>query len=477
MMVDKKRSNKHREEYVHEKFIGDFFSYHFDKDRRDLLCLKMIEKTHKFIHNDTLINVLFSCHDIQCFDVKVYVHTCFDIKLMKSDCHMLCKKHTTLNALSIFRLMINKRKHSSKKTIYQTMIYRLCDHMLIIAKRVLLHDIASRDPRNLLLVIDTFDYRYLYQLSENIMGFVITKGNISSFDQKIADAFDIQLIKTRHAYENHYMAHIKLTQTKVYASLVDTRHIDVLRHMYGGVLFHSEYMLVVEGLMMDTNDIYSMYETLFKAMKGKPIYITIPTFTDTLCLAIDTSFRTEVNRFCILHNGLKNWVEGLSKAIRVYHPQVTFIIPHLNSGHDLEFWREEIDVLYAYVGDMHHVGMMMETEAALQYCEDFKAMKPVIFKLDDLMREYDVEQQTKITHHKWLIDDLRAAHYIYRIKQPKQHMLYGHPLEDPDILCKCINMGFREFVIPKRAIKRSLEVLYAWESSRGKYVKKANHIG
>ncbi len=48
-------------------------------------------------------------------------------------------------------------------------------------------------------------------------------------------------------------------------------------------------------------------------------------------------------------------------------------------------------------------------------------------------------------------------------------IMYGFILRDPFFLRKFFNKGFKHFIIPLSTLKMAEEVLYIYESTRGKY--------
>lgn len=467
--------------YVHPVvIIDDLFSYQIHENDIDHMIDKWLDCIDLMLNDTCLIETWFRCESIDCHDVMVELHMMFDKSRIKDDLKKAYHASPRLGLLKPYDLQLKRIiKQYDNKLINPMVLTQLADQWIVHAKRVMLDACIKDFYHPVFISLRYFDYRLLYRLHEKILGFMITGQQISAFDSMMADAYQIPVFDdSREIYEiesdlkrpPHYHA----SELNIYVSLSDIRGLsDIHSDWYKGIIYHSEYMMIASGMMMPEADILHVFETLFVTAKNKPIYLEIPNFTDHKRLAADKMLRTEVNQFSMSHPGLKHWVNALEKAMRKHQPNITFIIPNINSKQDTLFWQTEMDILKSHLKHKDiHIGMAIETETALQYCEDFETYQTVLIKLDQLMIEYDIKLVNDIKDCMDVIDDLKEAHYVYRVKQPTPHILSGKMISHQTIFRKFINMGFRHFAVQPNMLHHVAPVIREWEKTRGKFAKK-----
>ncbi len=460
---------------THIVVIGDLFSYQIQEHRFDVVVSRVLDNIDTMLNNHALMDTLFGGDGIDSYDRIVMFKSIFDVKKIKCLIYEKQKEAMHVGIINIMKEILDDLVsvcHGATSIIE--------DQILLDTYRIILHEVTVDEVDDLWIKLNTFDVRFLYQLDDKILGFILPKACIKAHDLMIAKMLNIGLIEDIpiKPFEQDIRADAPyhMNDLNVYMEVAGNRHIKRINHsFYKGIFYHSEYDIILKGLMISDEEIYHMYSTLFSEVGHTPILMKIPTFTDHFNLMIDHTLKTEVNQFSFSHLGLKNWISGLAKAIQRYHPHLVFIIPQLNSKHDLDFWDHEINVLFMHLKHDYQVGMTIETEAALQYCEDFEKLEPAILLLDELMSEYSDKQNNKHIFHgelRFLIDDLKDAHTIFRLKQIKSHIISGEVLKDKNTLRKLINMGFKEFALTIDQLCDASTVFEKWEKSRGKYSKK-----
>ena len=146
-------------------------------------------------------------------------------------------------------------------------------------------------------------------------------------------------------------------------------------------------------------------------------------------------------------------------------------------GAEIGLWK---DLLERYFKGKHIVestpyfSIMMETESALLYYEDYRHVDSIIYGLDNYLDEcMDKKKFDKIDFDEFMLQafpELEWSHQYFRRTGVKVfHYVEGNVLRNPKIFRKLINKGFKNFVIPLAHIKEAGAVLYKQESTRGKY--------
>ncbi len=485
-----KGSFDHRMISGYAKIIGDPFLYQVKSEKQfKHLLHHMLNVIEDLISDSILIESLYDCQTTIIYDVLVTLHMIFDRqKIFKQT----CEKSMETNDLRILKLFAETLESQCNDAecdaIRNQLINPIYNQIILEAKRIIINKYVTKHT---FIVVDKFDQTMLYHLNKNIMGF-ITNSRVNHKDETIAWAYDVPVICTNFIFnDNDYMTLVgkhhqlimyhdikkgikqhalKPTKLEMHRKLVDLYNLSTTElNLYHGVYVESEYMIITKGLMANKREVYEDFAKLFELMdKDDHVYLKLPQFTAEKALMIAPNFRTEVHRFSILHEGIMNWLFGVTEAVKKYKPNLTLIIPNLNSADNLLFWEEEIDIFKSLIGnDMAiDMGILIETEAALQYCDDFTDIDVAIFNLDALIEEYTDDKQQVDT--KFLMEDLRSAHHIYRVKQPTKHLVTG---AKPNMIQKFINRGFRNFIIENKDREESSKIFESWELSRGKFKK------
>ena len=433
--------------------IDDLFLFEINEHQQKQIIKKWMHCLHETIKDHHLIGILYPCALEQLSDVVVDMH------LMYNDTHIIqdLEHKPSQPLLNSFKDVLDDIKSNNQKPSYNDMIAKLNDYFLTVGMRLILSESVREFHRDVYVSLKVFDVRLLYQLNPKIIGFVITKKKLTDDEISIASAYGIKIIdKTYDVTQEKRTLIPPSLDIKKYLKAVDIKGLkrENTKH-YEGVVFYSEYMFMTSGLTISASDICHTYQTIFQLFNQKEICIVLPNFTDHFHLPVDEHLKTEINQFSVLHPGLKNWLKGLTEAINMENPHITLIIPNINSQSEIAFWQHEIELIKSYINNDEDVqiGMMMETEASLQYCEDFEPFKVVILRLDALMNEYDIsiDQQDSKEELKLFYDDLKHAHYHFRVIDPKKHIISGRALTDPKLLNKLIHMGFKAFETPIEA--------------------------
>ncbi len=446
----------------HVVHVGDLFYFKVCSDDLSQLMNEWFFIVDELMDNRVLIDALYPCDEIALYDVMVDLKLLFRHDVFLKDVYILKAIKTGLD--SVLERNINPS--------YEDMVQMLIEQLVIEAKRMVLKYALKEVDKACFVYLKSFDFHLLYHLNRYVYGFII-ENDFSERDERFAKMTNIKLMKKNASMMFHKDVHIQsLKQLEIYAPVVDMRNLEELKRIgYKGIVWHTAYLLLMKGLMISKREVEQILEEMVSVFGDQMIYIMTPRFNDDDQMMLDPKLKTQVERFSFLHHAIKPWLYGVVKVIQKVKPHVTFIVSHINSKLDLPYWHKELDLLDALLFNGNHTyGMTIETESALQYCEDFSDMHTAIFFLDELALEYEEDLTTH--HTQFLYEDLKHAHYIYRVKQPKNQMLFGKVLSHKRSLKRFINMGFRAFMMPYEDLCGISSVLRHWEETRGIYAKK-----
>lgn len=383
--------------------------------------------------------------------------------------------------------------------------------------RLILHRLIANINYDIVVVINHFEKEFLYNLPNNVVGFVCRHYDNHDLTLELSYAYEIPIVATsktvfnsNHVLIDGYNKRVYLDPKetivrkaleinekivfnpndtpkyksdviKFYANIVDKRGIDKakLSNWYAGVAsFRTEFMYITKGCIPSKEEQVELYVHLLEAFKDRMVHIRIPDLNDVKKLDYEFDVYTEVDYAKSFHRIFQDNVLAIAEASKITNKKVTLIIPRLRMGNEVERWRNQIE---AYVGYNYpdeikpNFGIMMETESAFLFYEDYKCVDAVIFGLNDFIEEaLDVSRYDKldIDSFKGIAwDDLKWTHQYFRRNGIKQfHIVSGNILKQKEILNRFINSGFKHFTIPLSYIKIAEEVLYEHESTRGAYV-------
>lgn len=465
--------------YQNILIMDDFFSYLIKPEKQIDVIEHLTSILEKHVNTNAYLEILDNYHDLSIHDALVDLNMIY----RTSRCEKHLKEHIDnqkdIALFDIFHTWLSQcSKDASHR--YIGLIKTINQEVIIESKRWLLQDALKDINHHVYIVVRSFDRHMLYHLDHKVDGFIY-QHEPSLYDQWLAEMYNVKLIHISGlenldlTINNHDKPH-GLEVVNIYMSIVDTRQVVYSNEtLFSGVVFYSELMYLTKGMIIDEEDVYETFASLCKHLGQKHMYVIMPGFNDLKKKMIHDDTHINVDRFTYVYKAMMSWVKGLAKMINRYHPNITLILPHMNSCKDITLWKEDIDVLLSHIEDpsLLPIGMTLETEASLQYCEDFKGYQSVIIKLDELIDEYKDDGEKKIGDDDllFLIDDMRHAHFIYRVKQPKKHLISGEMLSDYVFLRKTLTMGFRDFVVSYHQLDKIIPVFRDWEASRGKNKK------
>ena len=369
---------------------------------------------------------------------------------------------------------------------------------------------------NFILVINEFRKEYLYDLPMSIQG-IICK-NECDFDlaRSLTDAYEIPLVIHNYQYVdkevvivdaikqlvvtnptdddiNFYQKEIrkytfemgesasyKQSTVTLYAPLVDARTLAKVASggWYNGIApFKSEYMYVTKGMTPTFLEQEMVFIKLLNAMQEKEVYIRVPDFRPERPMKYIEEKYTDMDCLIDYYELYNVNLMAIASAVQQTQKEVNIVIPMIRMNSEIPFWREAIDAAFEmYNLDAPKIGIMMETESAFEYHEEYDNMDFVIIGLNDLIEELSdnfnrYSELTKEEIVELLWPDIRDLHQHFRsYKMKLKHIVAGNCLKNPDIFNKFLKSGFTDFSVPLNAVRLIEETIRNHEESRGNYI-------
>jgi phosphoenolpyruvate-protein phosphotransferase (PTS system enzyme I) len=404
----------------------------------------------------------------------------------------------------------------NKFDYYYEKIVELKDRIISQIDRLIIQDITLKSNDDVIINVTEFKKEFLYDLPKNLKGFICKKLERPELISELSDAYEIPILMTPRSYTTATFAIIdginkksymnpnkdrikkaidirnsytfvlgedpiyKSEEIKFYASLVDKKDIDriVSSTWYEGLaLFKTEYMYITKGYSPSFDEQVELYSHLLKSFKDKIVQIRIPSFDEVKSLDYEGELFTELEYIRDFSRIFFTNISAIKKASEVTKKRVAIVIPKLRMGIEVAKWKE---LIHGYLGksmtenENPLFSIMLETESALLYYEDYRYVDSIVYGLDNYIDEcMEKSKFEKIDFEEFMLQafpDLEGSHQYYRRTGIRLlHFLEGNILKDPKILRKFMNKGFKHFIIPLSHVKKVGEVLFEKESIKGKY--------
>lgn len=417
-----------------------------------------------------------------------------------------------------FNLFTNYAKEDKKEKMDEQTI-RIKERVIKFINRYFIQKLASETDEDVIVSISKIEKEYFYELPINVKGFVCRSVDNEMLIKDMAYAYEIPIvITTKSVFDSKLIVidnvnkkllidpnELNLNKSyelqrktticsqdkprydseiiKYYASLVDLRYLDLVKNngwYKGGVFFRTEYIFLSKGFFPRYDELVGIFTNLMNAFHDREIQVQLPEFNHfkQVDYEIDDEIYTEVDLVSIYHRVFFRTVNALYEASNIAHKKVTLVIPSLRVGSEVYHWKDKIDCFLGIDRSVEtgpKFGITMETESAIEYFEDYKEVSSIIFGMDNYIEEaleisrYDEIDKKYFMSAAW--PDMHLAHQFYRKNGIRMlQIMYGVILRDPFFLRKFFNKGFKHFIIPLSTLKMAEDVLYTYESTRGKYV-------
>jgi phosphoenolpyruvate-protein kinase (PTS system EI component) len=393
----------------------------------------------------------------------------------------------------------------------------LCKKRLMTRFEVMqLQYLIKNQQDNFILVTNDFKREYFYNLPTSIQGIICKEVTDFESARSISDVYELPMVVHNHTYldgeiviidatreltiinpqdsdTNFYkkelrnftfelgeMATFGQSKVNLYAPLVDTRTLDKITSggWYSGVApFKSEYMYVTKGMTPTFSEQEAVFIKLLNAMQEKEIYIRIPDFRPERPIHYIEDIYTDIDSLINYYELYNVNLMAIASAVQETKMEVNIVIPMIRMSSEIPFWREAVDAAFEmYNQKTPKIGIMMETESALQYHEEYDKMDFVIIGLNDLIEELsdDFNRYSELSKEE-IVDllwpDIRDLHQHLRSYSMKlKHIVGGNFLKNPEVFNKFLKSGFTDFSIPLNAIGLIEETLKQHVESKGKFI-------
>jgi hypothetical protein len=404
----------------------------------------------------------------------------------------------------------------NKFDYYYEKILELKDRIVSQIDRLLIQDITTNINDDVIINVAHFKKEFLYDLPKNLKGFICKRLDRPELILELSAAYEIPILMTsrsfskaafaiidgihKTSYINPNEKRIKNTmdlrnsytfvlgenpnynseEIKFYATLVDKKDIDrvVSSTWYSGLaLFKTEYMYITKGYSPSYEEQVELYSHLLNSFKDQIVQIRIPSFDEIKSLDYEEEIFTELEYVRDYSRIFFTNIKAIKEASERAKKRVAIIIPKLRMGIEVAKWKELIQGYIGFsTGDIEKplFSIMLETESALLYYEDYRYVDSIVYGLDNYIDEcMEKSKYEKIDFEEFMLQafpDLEGSHQYYRRTGIRLlHFVEGNILKDPKILRKFMNKGFKHFIIPLSYVKKAGEVLFEKESIKGKY--------
>ncbi len=382
--------------------------------------------------------------------------------------------------------------------------------------RELLRESLERYKEPIILIVDKFYKEYLYNLSPYVKGFVIRDAYDKDEIVEFAYAYEIPMVESdvqikngdriiidnyhdalivnpkrnvynekkktinQLIYKEEDIAPYKMTRIKFYVPLVDTRYLDVAsNHTYyeGLGMYRSEYYYMVKGMLPSVEELTLEYIEILDAFRRKEVIFRIPDFGEYKVLDYYKSTITSITHKDGFNIVYRIFFEALTNAVKETHVKVNLVAPMLRDSDDIRWWKIRLeyefrDIDYMYKPDF---AVMLETETAIDYIEDYVKTDFNVIGLNDLTEEItDDYNRYDFMPIKAMKDELfnylQYAHqHMRRTGIRLRHLISGNMLTNKEVFQRFINAGFINYIVPLSNIRLAESLLSHYEETRGRF--------
>ncbi len=456
-------------------------------------------------------------------DIHGFVHWCFDKQTIMLRFKELMY-NDKLNIKKAFNKAIDefliqnpnalKEEHTrDQKYVYETFDYlrkRLSERFEMIG----LQKMTKRRKSAFILVVNKLKKEQFFNLSKHITGIICKSIDDEKLGRTLASEYEITIAVSSEKYVSEDMAIIdsrnssiiidptnqqiteydkvieettykigekasyKPSKIKIYAPMNDIRLIDRISsgNWYSGVApFKSEFIYVSKGSLVGRSEQYKVFYKLLKTMDEGEVYIRIPDFRPERPTEYLGNIYTDIDTYREFEGVYAENMLAIAQAARETERVVNIVIPMVRTNGEINIWRDIIETFFHGILHLVNVGIMIETESAIDYFEDYKDMDFAIIDLNDMIEEVtdDFDRFSSLTKEEILEifwPDLRDLHqYLRDFKLKITHMLSGNFLSNPKLFSKFMIAGFTNYSIPSNKVRLIEDVLRNYVDTRGYY--------
>lgn len=352
-----------------------------------------------------------------------------------------------------------------------------------------------------------FHKAYFYQLSPHVLGFIFKSDNHPGIIKTYAKRYHLPIAVTHHLIEEgdcvsidaqnqllildqhstHETNKIYLFSAenqmqapyRLYAQTVDNRHRQLIAQtpwISGVCVYKTECLYHSKGTIPSVHEFKRIFINMFHDLKNKEIFIALPDINPDFSIEGINNHFTDLDLYNQNPAIFENLLSGIAQASLETKTIPKIVVPMIRMYHEVAIWTTIIESIFENENSViPDIGILMETESALEYHEDFTGLKFAIIGIDNLIEELSDFPSTdkNITFQdlkSLLWNDLKNMHQFFRsYAQSTRHIIMGEALSDPIIFDKLIKAGFREFALPLHALPHVEPIVCKHLQTRGKY--------
>lgn len=288
-------------------------------------------------------------------------------------------------------------------------------------------------------------------------------------------------------YEQHkkrilnYQEPLLGSKLKIYTTLSDKRDLKTIKKSdwFNGVCaYRSEIDYASRGSMPIFEDLVSHFVEVFKGLGTKELMISALDFNPEISVDNIADGYTDLYTFDQQSVMFNEHLQAIARASVITKKDVKILVPMLRLGTDLQFWIEAIKGVFEFENaKIPEIGVIIETESAFEYYEDYSDADFIVIGLDNLLEElmdkYD-RYDEKISYEDFkyeMLNRLIEYHqYLREYKTKKRHIVSGACLANKKILYKLLKKGIFEFSIPLNHFHLVEQTLTDHMKQKGKYI-------
>lgn len=237
----------------------------------------------------------------------------------------------------------------------------------------------------------------------------------------------------------------------------------------------TEMLYRMWGTLPSVDTFESFFVEWFQITSGKELFIVLPDIRPKRFIPLLNHHYTDLHFYDQYPAIIDHLVKGMARAMKQTGKIPKIVIPMIRMANEVPAWKTILECLFEHESTpVPDIGILIETESALEYHEDFQKMPFVMIGLNQLAEELDDQHPgMKMTFSRlqslfWR--DLKDIHQHFRAySTATRHIVMGDMLADPVILSKMIAAGFKEFAIPLDALSIARSVMERHHRSRGRY--------
>lgn len=458
-------------------------------------------------------------------EIHRFVHRCFDTETVDTRFRELMYKEkrniSTAFNMAIDEYLIEKPKillsefKKDKRYIKETFRY-LRKRLSIRFEMITLKKLTQRKKSNFILVANKFKKEYFFELSKFVTGIIFKRNDNESLSRTLASEYEVTIATHNGKYrdkdrvvidsrnrgivynpttfqvreynkviaETTYKigeeASYKKSNIKIYAPMNDIRLIDRISegNWYSGVApYKSEYIFVTKGTPVSLKKQSEIFQKLLLSMDEGEVYIRIPDFRpERPTEYLRKNIYTDIDSYYEFLEIFEDNIGAIGDAARKTGRMVNVVIPMIRTNEEINVWRKIIETEFMGAEKLVNVGIMIETESAMDYHEEYVDMDFAIIDLNDMIEEItdDYDRFSLLTKEEILEifwPELRDVHQHLRADKTKMiHIISGNFVSNPELFSKFLVSGFRNYSIPSNKIKLIEGVLRNYIETRGYYI-------